>query len=195
MTTLVRRCTIALPVLFWQLVNLSVFGYAIAFLFFPTDASKLFLVAPDIELVRFLGVQYLLVSAGANQMLAYRVGGSSALQKSSYATSLFEYLLGGIAGIVVLTMKTEPFIEWQRIVFIVLFSLFTAAIFLGFCFNCGGFCSFGTTSSKPEMSAVVTEVCQLAELPFLVAAPNWRVVHVKQCKLTALHSQFFSEKN
>ena len=157
MTTLVRRCTIALPVLFWQLVNLSVFGYAIAFLFFPTDASKLFLVAPDTELVRFLGVQYLLVAAGANQMLAYRVGGSSALQRSSFATSLFEYLLGGIAGIVVLTMETGPFIEHQRLALIILFSLFTAAIFLGFCCNCGGFCSFGTTSSKPDMTAVVTE--------------------------------------
>lgn len=165
MTTLVRRCTIALPVLFWQLVNLSVFGYAIAFLFFPTDASKLFLVAPDTELVRFLGVQFLLTSAGANQMLAYRVGGSAALQRSSFATSLFEYLLGGIAGVVVLTMKTEPFIEPQRIAFIVLFSLFTAAIFLGFCCNCGGFCSFGTTSSKPEMSAVVTEMVPTRRTP------------------------------
>lgn len=165
MTTLVRRCTIALPVLFWQLVNLSVFGYALAFLFWPTDASKLFLVAPNTELVRFLGVQFLLVSAGANQMLAYRVGGSPALQRSSFATSLFEYLLGGIAGIVVLAMNAEPFIEAQRIAFIVMFSLFTAAIFLGFCCNCGGFCSFGTTSSIPDLSSVVTEVVPVRRTP------------------------------
>ena len=157
--TLVRRCPLALPVLFWQLVNLSVFGYSLAFLFWPTDSAKLFLVAPDTDLVRFIGVQYLLVSAGANQMLAYRLGGSSTLQMSAYATSLFEYLLGGIAGTVLLSMNTAPFVEMQRFAFLILFALFTAAIFLGLCFNCGGVLKF-TSTSEPELSAVTTETAR-----------------------------------
>tara|TARA_B100000482_G_scaffold115318_1_gene83257 strand:+ start:253 stop:789 length:537 start_codon:yes stop_codon:yes gene_type:complete len=156
--TLVRRCTIALPVLFWQLVNLSVFGYACAFLFWPDDTSKLFLVAPDKELIRFLGVQYLLVAAGCNQMVATVVGGSSAVQKSAFATSMFEYLLAGIAGVVVLSMKEEPFIEEQRYAFIVLYSLFVAALFTGLCCNCGAYCVLRTKNGNVQtLETVQTE--------------------------------------
>jgi len=155
--TLVRRCTIALPVLFWQLVNLSVFGYACAFLFFPDDTSKLFLVTPDKELIRFLGVQYLLVAAGCNQMVATVVGGSPAVQKSAYATSMFEYLLAGIAGVVVLSFEEEPFIQEQRYAFIVLYSLFVAALFTGLCCNCGAYCVLRTKNGNIQTLEADTE--------------------------------------
>tara|TARA_B100000945_G_C20422870_1_gene618903 strand:- start:1608 stop:2132 length:525 start_codon:yes stop_codon:yes gene_type:complete len=153
MTSIVTRCTIALPILFWQLVNLSVFAYSMAFLFWPTDSAKLFLSAPDTELIRFIGVQFLLVSAGTNQMMA-SASSSDVMRKSSYITSVFEYLLGGIAGIVVLSFKEEPFIETQRYAFIILFSLFTAFLALTLCGGCGTYCTIRTKSSDLDSIAM-----------------------------------------
>ena len=153
--TIVRQCTIALPILFWQIVNLATFGYSVAFLFWPDDAAKMFNTAPNKELVRFIGVQFLLISAGANQMLASTVFKDAVMQKASYLSSVFEFLMGGIAGIVVLSFEEEPFTAQHRFVFLMLFSFFTGALFLGLFFNCRGYISL--TRKAPELTEVVTD--------------------------------------
>lgn len=152
--TIIRRCSIALPVLCWQLVNIAVFGYACAFLFWPTDVSKLFIVAPDPELVRFMGVLFLFSAAGTNQMLAHSIGGTALMKKSSYAASLIEYLFGGVAGIVVLSMKEEPFIKEQRFAFIILFSLFVSALTLALFCSCGGKITLSSVGEETVLKSV-----------------------------------------
>ena len=113
-------------------------------------------MTPDKELVRFLGVQYLLVAAGCNQMLSSVVGGSPAVQKSAFATSLFEYLLAGVAGVTVLSMEEAPFIQEQRYAFIVLYSLFVASLFIGLCCNFGAYCVIRSTSKDVETLETVS---------------------------------------
>tara|TARA_B110000008_G_scaffold257327_1_gene275418 strand:- start:3632 stop:4165 length:534 start_codon:yes stop_codon:yes gene_type:complete len=160
--TIVQRCSIALPTLFWQLVNLSVFGYGVAFLFYPDDASKLFLSAPNTELVRFMGVQYLLIAAGTNAMMASGSLLSALFQRSSFVISYVEFLLAGIAGIVVLSMEEAPFIKEQRYVFLGLFIAFTSVLALALFCNVGAFC-YCTTGCLRRKAPADLEMAPVAK--------------------------------
>lgn len=146
----------AFAILFWQVVNLAVFGYSLAFLFFPTDANKIFTVSQSTAEIRWQGVLYLLSAAGLNQMISGYVIDAAMTKRCIYSMSCLLYILAGSAGIVVLVLHQDLFIHEQYIAFLVLFSLFTLAILLGFLYL-----SFGMAHCKratAEITAVVTEL-------------------------------------
>lgn len=143
--TIVGRCSVGVSILFWQLVSLGVFAYALAFLFWPTDANKLFATALPENVVRFMGSQFLLADAGINQMVESSSGYTRPLVKrAAFASTIVLYILAGVTGLVVVSLETPIFIEAQTLAFQILYSLFLGALLLGFCGVCGGFCRVQT---------------------------------------------------
>lgn len=124
---------IGISVSFWQLVSLSVFGYAIAFLFWPKDVNKLFTESLPENVVRFIGVTLLFVDAGFNQMIENFNTTRPIVRQMAYISSMIQYVCAGVAGLVVVTLKPSIFIKEQRITFQVLFSLFIATLVFRVC--------------------------------------------------------------
>lgn len=143
--TLVARCSVGVSILFWQLVSLGVFAYALAFLFWPMHANNLFATALPENVVRFMGAQFLLADAGINQMVESSAGSTRPLVKrAAFASTILLYILAGASGLVVVSLETKVFIDEQTLAFQILYSLFLGALLLGFCGVCGGFCRVST---------------------------------------------------
>lgn len=172
-----QRTWTASAVLFWQLVNLGVLGYSCAFLFYPEDVNQLFVTPPSTDIIRFMGVLYLLSVGGFNQMIVSVMGGSTLIKRTSFATSLIFYILGGTAGIVVLTLFDGIFIEEQRLAFLILFGLFLGGVTLGLLVTCGAFCTCKVGTKSAELEAVITTV----EKPKRVV-PKSRADLVNSCR-------------
>lgn len=143
--TLVAQCSIGVSILFWQLVSFGVFGYAIAFIFWPSDAVKLFVTPLPENVVRFIGTQFLLADAGLNQMVESSSGTTRPLVKRfAFASTILLYILAGVSGVVIVSLDTPVFIEHQTLAFQIMYGLFLGALTLGFCGVCGGFCKIQT---------------------------------------------------
>ena len=156
MTSLMGRCTVGVTVLFWQLVSLGVFGYATAFLFWPTEVSALFVAEHPVNTIRFMGVLLLLADAGLNQMVESTSGNTVPLIKRTALTStILLYILAGSAGVVVVSLDDPVFIEEQTIAFQVLFSLFLGALSLGFFGVCAAFCSIRSSVTTNKLETIV----------------------------------------
>ena len=170
-------CSATIAVLFWQLVNVGILGYSIAFLFWPEDSVKLFYVNatapvpvthPSDGLVRFIGVLYLLCSGGINGMVCILMGGSSMTRRLNFSFTLFEYMLAGAAGIVVLYSYDDVFISEQRWIFFGLFTAFTSAIVLGFVMSCCGL--FTVQMMRSPSTVELPVVTKSREIPTSRAA-------------------------
>lgn len=130
------RIFIGISVSFWQLVSLGVFGYALAFLFWPKDVNKLFMEPLPENVVRFIGTTLLFVDAGFNQMIEGSNLGNPFLRQMAFVSSMIQYVLAGSAGLTVVTLRPSIFITEQRIAFQVLYSLFIAALLVRLCGGC-----------------------------------------------------------
>jgi hypothetical protein len=124
------RIFIGISVTFWQLVSLGVFGYALAFLFWPTDVNKLFTVPLPENVVRFIGTTLLFVDAGLNQMVEGSNTSRPNVRQMAFVSSMIQYVLAGAAGLTVVTLQPSVFIREQRIAFQVIYSLFIAALLM-----------------------------------------------------------------
>ena len=163
--TLMQRCTTILPIMFWQVVNLAVFAYAIAFYFYPDDVNKLYVNAQETDSLKFTGVLLALTSGGLNQMVACNMKGSERLSRFAFLSSLLIYILASVAGIYMLSMETV-FIEEQRYLFLVLFSLFIAGILVGVIGSCRGFCKIEAGAGGAKLETVVTaEISRKSTMP------------------------------
>lgn len=134
------RIFIGISVTFWQLVSVGVFGYALAFLFWPTDVNKLFTVALPENVVRFIGSTLLFVDAGLNQMIEASNMSRPIVRQMAFVSSMVQYVIAGAAGLTVVTLQPSMFIREQRIAFQVIYSLFIAALLIrlyGRCFRVG----------------------------------------------------------
>jgi len=132
------RIFIGISVTFWQLVSVGVFGYALAFLFWPTDVNKLFTVALPENVVRFIGSTLLFVDAGLNQMIEASNMSRPIVKQMAFVSSMVQYVIAGAAGLTVVTLQPSMFIREQRIAFQVIYSLFIAALLIrlyGRCFR------------------------------------------------------------
>lgn len=176
MTTLVARCAYSLPIVFWQLVNWAVLGYSLAFLFWPDVSMDLFVDnALNEATLRYTGVLLVLVTAGMNQMLSKVTGGSEMFLRSSFAFSMLLYVLGSVAGVVVLMQYgDEIFIEEQRVAFLVLFSLFLGGVFIGFCGTCGGYFTVTAGASTPPLTTIVSTEAGISRRPVQGPPPRSR---------------------
>lgn len=154
--TFLTRCVSLLPVMFWQIVNLSVFAYACAFYFFTDDVNKLYLQSQEENSLKFTGVLFALTSAGLNQMVACNMSGTPGLLRFASASSLLMYILASVAGVVVLVKENTLFIDEQRIIFLVLFCLFIAGVFVGLVGTCRGFCKIEAGAGGAVLETVVT---------------------------------------
>ena len=130
------RIFIGISVSFWQFVSLGVFGYALAFLFWPKDVNKLFMEPLPENVVRFIGTTLLFVDAGFNQMIEGSSLGNPFLRQMALVSSMVQYVLAGAAGLTVVTLQPSIFIREQRIAFQVLYSLFIAALLFRLCGGC-----------------------------------------------------------
>ena len=130
------RIFIGISVSFWQLVSLGVFGYALAFLFWPKDVNKLFMEPLPENVVRFIGTTLLFVDAGFNQMIEGYNLGNPFLRQMAFFSSMVQYVLAGAAGLTVVTLQPSIFITEQRVAFQVLYSLFIAALLIRLCGGC-----------------------------------------------------------
>tara|TARA_B100001989_G_C24548139_1_gene472385 strand:- start:1304 stop:1861 length:558 start_codon:yes stop_codon:yes gene_type:complete len=132
----VGRIFIGISVSFWQLVSLGVFGYALAFLFWPTDVNKLFTVPLPENAVRFIGTTLLFVDAGLNQMVEGSMPSRPIVRQMAFVSSMVQYVLAGAAGLTVVTLQPSLFIREQRIAFQTIYSLFIAALLTRLCRGC-----------------------------------------------------------
>jgi hypothetical protein len=149
--------------MFWQLITLSTFGVGVFFLFFPDDVDKVltYNASSVIEqefyekTYHYVGVLYLLVSAGANQMAATMLGGNLRRRRLALATSLILYAAAGSAGITVLFKYEQPFIKEIRYVLLGLFIAFTSAVALAILLNLCELASLMTISRSVECIEVL----------------------------------------
>lgn len=167
--TIVGRCSVGVSILFWQLVSLGVLAYALAFLFWPSDANKLFVTPLPENVVRFMGSTFLLADAGLNQMVESSSRSTRPMVKrAAFASTVFLYILAGVSGLVVVSLDTKVFIHEQTLAFQIMYSLFLGALLLGFCGVCGGFCR---VSSGVQLSGLETiEVSSTNKKPALSAS-------------------------
>jgi hypothetical protein len=156
MTSLIGRCTVGVTVVFWQLVSLGVFAYAMAFLFWPTEVNTLFVTEHPVNTIRFMGVLFLLADAGLNQMVETSSGTTSPLiKRTAFTSTILFYILAGSAGIVVTSLDDKIFSDEQTLAFQILFSLFVGALSLGLLGVCGGFCSIRSSMSTNQLETIV----------------------------------------
>ena len=126
----IGRIVLGVTVMFWQFVSLGVSGYALAFLFWPTDVNKLFTVSLPENVVRFIGTTLLFVDAGLNQMIEGSNPSRPLVRQMAFLSSMLQYILAGIAGLVVVTLQPSMFIREQRIAFQTIYSLFISALLI-----------------------------------------------------------------
>ena len=166
--SLLKICSTTFAVIFWQLVNITTFGYGLAFLFWPEHSLMVFHAdtQPALPLVRYMGVMYLLAAAGVNQVVATITPGGTKMSRTIFAFTLFEYLLAGVAGISVLALFEAPFTYEQRYAFFGLWIAFVSAITLGFLVNCSGYISCTvTTHDQPTAELTTTVVLPSRKTP------------------------------
>lgn len=149
------QCAYIVPIIFWQLANLGIFGYACAFLFWYDDMKKIFKIPIETSLVQLYGVVLLQASSGINQMQMYTIGGSNLVKKVSFMLTLLLYMLSAIAGLVVVS-ATDIFISSQRIAFVVLQIVFLVGLILGLFGSCAGFCTFTNLNTNSQLPAAST---------------------------------------
>lgn len=165
--TLVGRCTFGVTILFWQLVSLGVFGYAMAFLFWPEEANKLFAVPQtNLNIVRYFGALFLFADAGVNQVAQFASGSSRPkMQKMAFMSTLLLYIMSGAAGLVIVTLEDAIFSKHQTFAFQIMYSLFLGALSLGLLGSCAGYCSVKTGSTGlQEIEITVNKPKNLTKL-------------------------------
>lgn len=180
--TLVKRCTLVLPIIFWQIVTLAVFGTGLAFLFWPDDVDTLFVTSQSTSLLRYMGVLFMLSAAGFNQVTVDSTETGLFMRKSTFVVTLLMYMLASVAGIVVLTNSDVEvlantssnstdtdgplFIEEYRFTLYILYGLFLGGLAVALLGTCGGYCRFQAgATSLPEVHVEVAATRQSRPLP------------------------------
>lgn len=161
--TLVRRCTEALPVLFWQLVCVGVLGYSGMFLFYTDESRKLFEdPVPSDKVIQYMGVAYLLVAAGFNQLIVSMLDGGAMLMRMASAVTHLFYILAGSAVITLYVKEEMPFVKFQNEVVFGVSVAFTSVVALGLLLTLTGSvsmlsgCCARQTAPVAELETVVT---------------------------------------
>ena len=128
-------------ILFWNVANIGVLGYAIAFVFFPEQAKELFVVVPSKGIVRYIGCLFLLASGGINQTVLFVTKPGPFLELLMFSLSLVVYMLSAVNAILVFSSE-DLFVENQTFAFYVLYSIFFTGLLFGF------FGTFGSYTVK-----------------------------------------------
>ena len=149
--TLLGQCSIGVSIIFWQVFSLSALAYSVAFIFYPTDANKIFVTPLPENVVRYLGTMFLFAGAAVNHLAEVTLGMFKLF--ASVSTILF-YMLALVGGLVVISLDSSIFLEMSTIVMQVLYGIMIAGFTLPVLSLCIGYCRFDTTTDSTTLETV-----------------------------------------
>jgi hypothetical protein len=154
--TIAGKCSIAVSILFWQIVSFGVFGYAFAFLFYPHRVIELFERPLPENVIRYIGSLFLLADAGLNQMVESSTFTTGVFVKRiAFTTTVFLYILAGTSGLVVVSLNNPSvFKETQTLVFQILYSLFIGFLSLNLLGVCSGYYRFKAGADVQNLESI-----------------------------------------
>ena len=161
--TRVRIVFVGISITFWQLVSATFAGYALAFIFWPTDMNKLFTTPLPENAVRLIGTTLLFVDAGINQMVEKTNTSYLLVRQMAYISSMVQYILAASAGLTIVSLEPSVFIREQRIAFQVIYSFFIAVLLLRVFTGC--VLAVQYTKPRPLETVKVYQVSTLKQFP------------------------------